>query len=45
MYSVFVEDWLRIFRRDQILVLRNEDYSDNIEVTLRQSFQFLGVCE
>ncbi|KAL8602842.1 hypothetical protein ACOMHN_056336 [Nucella lapillus] len=44
MYSVFVEDWLRIFPRDQIMVMRNEDYSDDIEGHIIDSFKFLEVA-
>ena len=43
MYSVFVEDWLRIFDRDQIMFIRNEDYSDDIEGTIYDVFDFLDV--
>ena len=43
MYSVFVEDWLRIFRRDQIMFIRNEDYSEDIEGHIIDTFDFLQV--
>ena len=45
MYSVFVEDWFRIFTRDQIMVLRNEDYSDDVEGHIIDVFNFLNVGE
>ncbi|KAL8611653.1 hypothetical protein ACOMHN_065131 [Nucella lapillus] len=45
MYSVFMEDWLRIFSRDQMLVLRNEDYSDDIEGHMLKVFNFLDVAK
>ena len=43
MYSVFVEDWLRIFTRDQIMFLRNEDYSEDVEGHMIKIFNFLDV--
>ncbi|XP_076468882.1 carbohydrate sulfotransferase 15-like [Babylonia areolata] len=43
MYSVFMEDWLRIFRRDQMMIIRNEDYSDDIEGHILDAFNFLEV--
>ncbi|XP_076448410.1 carbohydrate sulfotransferase 15-like isoform X2 [Babylonia areolata] len=45
MYSVFMEDWLRIFHREQMLVLRNEDYSDDIEGHILRVFNFLGAAK
>ena len=43
MYSVFLEDWFRIFSRDQIMVLRNEDYSEDVEGHMIKVFNFLDV--
>lgn len=43
MYSVFIEDWLRIFRRDQIMFIRSEDFSEDVESHMRRIFAFLGV--
>ena len=43
MYIVFLLDWLTVFQREQILVLRLEDYADNLKVTLRNIFDFLSV--
>ena len=45
MYSVFMEDWLRIFRRDQMMIMRNEDYSDDVEGHMIDIFSFLNVCK
>ncbi|PVD24221.1 hypothetical protein C0Q70_14691 [Pomacea canaliculata] len=44
MYSVFIEDWLRIFRRDQIMFIRSEDFSEDVESHMRRIFAFLGVA-
>ena len=43
MYSVFVEDWFRIFTRDQVMVMRNEDYSEDVEGHMIDVFAFLEV--
>lgn len=45
MYSVFLEDWLRIFSRDQIMVMRNEDYHEDVEGHIMEIFRFLGVSK
>lgn len=44
LYSVYVEDWLRIFTRDQIMVIRNEDYSENVQGTMINAFVWLGMA-
>lgn len=41
MYSVYLEDWLRIIPRDQILFLRFDDYVRSMEVQLTKTFEFL----
>ncbi|XP_042358330.1 carbohydrate sulfotransferase 15-like [Plectropomus leopardus] len=43
MYIVFLLDWLTVFHREQILVLRLEDYAANLKVTMRKVFDFLSV--
>lgn len=43
MYIVFLLDWLTVFHREQILVLRLEDYSANLRVTIKKVFDFLSV--
>ena len=45
MYSVFMEDWLRIFRPDQMMIMRNEDYSEDVEGHIINIFKFLGVSK
>nr|KAG5696141.1 hypothetical protein BaRGS_026500 [Batillaria attramentaria] len=41
MYSVFLEDWFRIFPRNQIYIVRMEDYSPNIPGELAKIYDFL----
>lgn len=43
LYIVFLLDWLTVFRRDQILILRLEDYAANIKGTIKKVFDFLRV--
>ncbi|KAM7408542.1 hypothetical protein PAMA_002321 [Pampus argenteus] len=43
MYIVFLLDWLTVFHREQILVLRLEDYAANQKVTIKKVFDFLSV--
>lgn len=43
LYSVFMEDWLRIFPREQIYVARMEDYSPDIPGELQKIFEFLDL--
>ena len=39
---VFLHDWLQVFPRDQILILKTEDYSQNMPQQLNKVFNFLG---
>lgn len=41
MYDIFLDKWLRVFSPEQILVLRNEDYSRDLKAHLRAAFHFL----
>ncbi|KAL3864864.1 hypothetical protein ACJMK2_006514 [Sinanodonta woodiana] len=41
LYSVYLDDWLRVFERNQILILRLEDYAVNREHTMKNIFKFL----
>lgn len=43
MYFVFLVDWLTVFHREQILVLRLEDYAANLKNSIRTIFNFLSV--
>ncbi|XP_059214749.1 carbohydrate sulfotransferase 15-like [Centropristis striata] len=43
IYIVFLLDWLTVFPQEQILVLRLEDYSANLKVTMKKVFDFLSV--
>lgn len=40
-YAVFLRDWLRIFSRDQILVVRLEDWQQRCTTVLRDIYRFL----
>ncbi|ETE61744.1 Carbohydrate sulfotransferase 15, partial [Ophiophagus hannah] len=43
LYVVFLLDWLAIFNKDQILVLRLEDHASNVKLTMHMVFQFLDL--
>lgn len=42
-YSIYLKEWLKVFSRDQFLILRSEDYDSNIPETLKKVFQFLKI--
>lgn len=46
VYIVFLLDWLTVFNKEQILVLRLEDYAANLRETIKKVFDFLslGMC-
>lgn len=43
MYIIFLLDWMTVFQREQILVLRLEDYAANLQATINKVFDFLSV--
>ncbi|XP_069106463.1 carbohydrate sulfotransferase 15-like [Argopecten irradians] len=43
IYHVHLKEWLKVFSRRQILIIRSEDYRANISQTLQDVFSFLGV--
>ncbi|XP_061693340.1 carbohydrate sulfotransferase 15-like [Syngnathoides biaculeatus] len=43
IYIVFLLDWLTVFHREQILILRLEDYAANLQGTLKKVFDFLNL--
>jgi N-acetylgalactosamine 4-sulfate 6-O-sulfotransferase len=43
LYSVFLEEWLKIFGKDQIFVLKAEDYFHNRTTGLNRVFDFLSL--
>ena len=42
LYSVFLEQWLKVFPRDQFLVMRLEDVSANRMKYIMKAWSFLG---
>lgn len=42
MYVEFLGDWLRVFPRQQLLILRNEDYKVAQRQHMEAVFKFLG---
>ncbi|XP_061160849.1 carbohydrate sulfotransferase 15-like isoform X1 [Syngnathus typhle] len=43
LYVVYLLDWLSVFSREQILVLRLEDHASNRKFTMHTVFRFLGL--
>lgn len=43
MYIIFLLDWMTVFQREQILVLRLEDYAADLRLTINKVFDFLSV--
>ncbi|KAK7094717.1 carbohydrate sulfotransferase 15-like [Littorina saxatilis] len=43
MYSIYMEDWVRIFPPEQFMVIRFEDYVANTVPTLEKMYDFLGI--
>uniref|UniRef100_A0A8D0BB69 Sulfotransferase n=1 Tax=Salvator merianae TaxID=96440 RepID=A0A8D0BB69_SALMN len=43
LYVVFLLDWLTVFKKDQILILRLEDHASNVKFTMHMVFQFLDL--
>lgn len=43
LYSVFLQEWLSVFSRDQVLVIRLEDYSVQPLKTISRVYKFLGL--
>ncbi|XP_061187368.1 uncharacterized protein LOC133195519 [Saccostrea echinata] len=42
LYFIHLQEWLDVFPREQLLVLRTEDYHENMKYSLLQLFSFLG---
>uniref|UniRef100_A0A671RQU1 Carbohydrate (N-acetylgalactosamine 4-sulfate 6-O) sulfotransferase 15 n=1 Tax=Sinocyclocheilus anshuiensis TaxID=1608454 RepID=A0A671RQU1_9TELE len=41
LYVIYLLDWLSVFSREQILILRLEDHAANRKITMRRVFKFL----
>ncbi|KAL8608948.1 hypothetical protein ACOMHN_060625 [Nucella lapillus] len=42
-YSLFMEDWIRIFPPEQFLIIRFEDYVSNLVTSLEAIYDFLDI--
>jgi hypothetical protein len=42
-YAEQLTEWFRYFKREQLLILRSEDYFSDAEQTFQQVFRFLGL--
>ncbi|XP_071531292.1 carbohydrate sulfotransferase 15-like [Panulirus ornatus] len=43
LYSIFIRDWLKVFQRKHVLILRMEDYHQNITETMDTIFSHLDL--
>ncbi|XP_051837571.1 carbohydrate sulfotransferase 15 [Antechinus flavipes] len=43
LYVVYLLDWLTVFDKEQILILRLEDHASNVKYTMNKVFQFLNL--
>lgn len=43
LYCVFLEDWLKVFPQEQVLVVRMEDYHSNVTQTVATIYNHLGL--
>ncbi|KAJ8317755.1 hypothetical protein KUTeg_005659 [Tegillarca granosa] len=43
MYFVYLKDWMRVFPKDQLLILRLEDYSKDLPNVLKKVYNFLNL--
>jgi tetratricopeptide (TPR) repeat protein len=43
VYLEFIKEWMAVFPREQILILKSEDFYENPAQVLTQIFQFLGL--
>lgn len=45
LYINFIKKWLALFPREQLLILRSEDFYGNTAVTVKQVLKFIGLSE
>lgn len=43
MYAVYLRDWIRVFPKDQLLILRLEDYSRQLPDVMKKVYNFLNL--
>ncbi|XP_004681020.1 PREDICTED: carbohydrate sulfotransferase 15 [Condylura cristata] len=43
LYAVYLLDWLTVFSKEQLLILRLEDHASSVKYTMRRVFQFLNL--
>lgn len=45
LFHVFISDWLAVFPRDQILIIKMEDMRDDFYNVFAKIFKFLGLSK
>jgi N-acetylgalactosamine 4-sulfate 6-O-sulfotransferase len=43
LYDIHITDWLRVFPRQQLLIIRTEEYRNNTAGVLRRVFKHLNI--
>ena len=43
MYPVFLQDWLRVWPREQLFIMRYEDYGGHERERIAEVLDFLGL--
>lgn len=43
LYVYFIQKWLSVFPKEQLLILKNEDLSTNQDMVMNQTFNFLNL--
>ena len=42
-YAEKLKNWFKVFPKEQILILTNDEFNADIDKTLKQTFEFLGL--
>lgn len=42
-YNIHLQEWLKVFPREQMFIFRNEDYTKDIKGTMKKLFKFLDI--
>lgn len=45
LYAIYLKDWLQVYDRRNMFIIRTEDYASNEKATLHQLYNFLEICE
>ncbi|XP_055955022.1 carbohydrate sulfotransferase 15-like [Patella vulgata] len=43
MYVVYLKEWFKVFEKDRFLIIKTEEYPQDIKTHVQRIFQFLGL--